>query len=84
MSNIGKQPIIIPENTEVSISSGSIFVKGKLGELSIDYNSRIKLTNSDNLIIVDVPSSNARKINLSVNDELNLYFSKEDTRVYSI
>ena len=39
---------------------------------------------TDDLIMVDVLSSNARKINLSVNDELNLYFSKEDTRVYSI
>ena len=60
MSNIGKQPIIIPENTEVSISSGSIFVKGKLGELSINYNSRIKLTKSDNLISVERSSDQRR------------------------
>ena len=60
MSNIGKQPITIPEDTEVNISSGSISVKGKLGELSINYNERIKLKSSDNLIIVR-RSSDKRK-----------------------
>ena len=38
---------------------------------------------TDELIIVDVPSSTARKIELDINKELNLYFSKEDARIYS-
>ena len=38
---------------------------------------------TDELIIVDVPSSTARKIELDVNKEINLYFSKEDARIYS-
>ena len=29
MSNIGKKPIIIPENTEIDISSNNVTVKGK-------------------------------------------------------
>ena len=52
MSNIGKQPITIPENTKVTISNSNISVEGKLGQLSIHYDSRIKLVNSDNLIKV--------------------------------
>ena len=39
---------------------------------------------SENLIMVDVPSSNARKTKLNVNQEINLYFSKEDIRVYPV
>jgi len=38
---------------------------------------------TDELIIVDVPSSTARKVELDINKELNLYFSKEDARIYS-
>ena len=34
MSNIGKQPIAIPEGVEVSRKEANIFVKGKLGELN--------------------------------------------------
>ena len=50
MSNIGKQVIIIPENTEVKISSDNVSVKGKLGELNINYNSLIKITENDNIL----------------------------------
>ena len=39
---------------------------------------------SDDLIMVDIPSSNARKNKLNVNQEINLYFSKEDIRVYPV
>jgi ABC-type Fe3+/spermidine/putrescine transport system ATPase subunit len=39
---------------------------------------------SDELIIVDVPSSNAKKIKMDINNEMSLYFSKEDARIYSI
>ena len=34
------------------------------------------------LIMADVPSSNARKINLALNDKLNICFPVEDIRVY--
>ena len=37
----------------------------------------------DELIIVDVPSSTARKIDLEVNKEINLFFSRQDARIYS-
>ncbi len=34
MSNIGKQPVLIPEGVEVNQKGTEILVKGKLGELS--------------------------------------------------
>ena len=39
---------------------------------------------SSDSIIMDIPSSSARKIKLAVGDELNLYFSQEDTKVYQV
>lgn len=50
MSNIGKQSITIPDNTEVKITSNSITVKGKLGELSLNFNSLIKISEKDGSI----------------------------------
>ena len=52
MSNIGKQPIIIPENVQISISNNSVEVKGQLGELNMNFNSRIDISNIDNTIVV--------------------------------
>jgi len=50
MSNIGKQSITIPDNTEVKIASNNIAVKGKLGELSLNFNSLIKISEKDGSI----------------------------------
>jgi large subunit ribosomal protein L6 len=50
MSNIGKQSITIPDNTEIKISSNNISVKGKLGQLDLNFNSLIKISEKDNLI----------------------------------
>ena len=52
MSNIGKQSIQVPENIDVLIENSQILVKGKLGELSLSYDSRITVTNEDNCIKV--------------------------------
>ncbi len=60
MSNIGKQPISIPENLEVNISSDNVSIKGKLGQLEMNYNSRIEIK-SDNNFIEIVRKSNKRQ-----------------------
>ena len=52
-----------------------------LGSFQRVYFEAKSLTNE--LIIVDVPSSSARKIKLATNEEMNLYFSKQDARIYS-
>ncbi len=47
MSRIGKQPIIIPEKTEVVKNDSVIVVKGPLGELSREFGSEIDITVGD-------------------------------------
>ena len=43
MSNIGKQPILIPEGVEVQRNNADIIVKGKLGELTETFYSDIQI-----------------------------------------
>ena len=43
MSNIGKQPIPIPEGVEVLRENADVIVKGKLGELTETFNSDIQI-----------------------------------------
>ena len=52
MSNIGKQPIAIPEGVEVSRREASIFVKGKLGELNHEFKSDIGISINENEVVV--------------------------------
>ena len=52
MSQIGRKPIDIPENVEVTVKSDSVLVKGKLGELVQSYNPIIKVSKVDNAIEV--------------------------------
>ena len=41
MSNIGKQPISLPDSVKINISGNLVEVKGQLGELTLNYDSRI-------------------------------------------
>ena len=52
MAQIGRKPVDIPEGVEVTIASGSIAVKGKLGELTQDFNSVINISQEDNVLVV--------------------------------
>ena len=52
MSNIGKQPIVIPEGVEVSRKETNIFVKGKLGELNHEFKSDIGISINENEVVV--------------------------------
>jgi large subunit ribosomal protein L6 len=53
MSRLGKKPIEIPENTEVTVGDDSILVKGPLGELFVDYTSRlVEIKVEDNMVIL--------------------------------
>jgi len=60
MSNIGKKIIYLPENTEVKISDNNISVKGSLGELTLEYNNNISITENNNEICV-TRNNDARK-----------------------
>ena len=56
MSNIGKKIIIIPEQVDVILSKNTINVKGSLGELYLEFNSKMKVNYEDNKISVNRPS----------------------------
>jgi large subunit ribosomal protein L6 len=52
MSNIGKQPISIPEGVKVLKKDTNIIVKGKLGELAQSFSSEIQIeVNQDDILI---------------------------------
>ena len=60
MSNIGKQLISIPENTEIKISGNNIVVKGKLGELNISFDASINIIKENTTVIVKRSSDNKK------------------------
>ena len=52
MSNIGKQPISLPDSVKINISDNLVEVKGQLGELTLNYNPRIDILSRDNSVVV--------------------------------
>ena len=50
MSRIGKQPIEIPENTEITQSDGFLAVKGPKGELKREFRDEIDILIKDNVV----------------------------------
>jgi large subunit ribosomal protein L6 len=55
MSRIGNNPISVPEGVNIDIQSDKIIVKGKMGELTQDYND-VTFVLDDNTILVKRPS----------------------------
>lgn len=56
MSNIGKQSIDIPDGVDIDLNKNIINVKGSLGELSLEFNSKMSIDFTDNKISVNRPS----------------------------
>jgi large subunit ribosomal protein L6 len=56
MSRIGRQPIVLPESVNVSLSPGRVQVIGPLGELVQTVPSRIKVEQKDGEIVVERPT----------------------------
>lgn len=57
MSRIGKAPINIPEGVEVKVSPENVItVKGKLGELTQQINTDIKITVNEGDLVFERPS----------------------------
>ena len=52
MSNIGKQPIILPDGVEINISNDIVTIKGKKGELSLEYDKLIKIEKIESAVEV--------------------------------
>ena len=56
MSRIGKNPVSIPQGVTVDVKDNVITVKGKLGELSQEFDSDITVKVEDGHVIVERPS----------------------------
>lgn len=59
MSRLGKKPLEIPANTEVTVAEGTISVKGPQGELSKPVHSLVDVQVVDNTVTV-APKNNSR------------------------
>lgn len=59
MSRISKNPIAVPENLDVKISSTSVSVKGPLGNLNLDLTDDIVVELKDK--VISVKSANSSK-----------------------
>ena len=60
MSQIGRMPIIIPENVEIMNNDNNISVKGKLGNLEFKFDSNLDINISDNQVVVSRNSDNKK------------------------
>ena len=50
MSRIAKSPITIPDGVEVSQSGEVLTVKGKLGEMTMNFHPSVTINNTDNVL----------------------------------
>ena len=56
MSRIGKNPVAIPEGVTVDVKDNVITVKGKLGELTQEFDSDLTVKVEDGNVLVERPS----------------------------
>ncbi len=57
MSRIGRTPITVPAGVTVTVADGNVVtVKGKLGELTETFNTRITIAQQDNTLTVTRPT----------------------------
>ena len=60
MSNIGKQPVVIPEGIDINIDGSKVGIKGSLGELNLSLDSRISITKDSNQLMVSRKSDSKK------------------------
>lgn len=60
MSRVGKNPVTVPDGTQVTIAGHIVTAKGKLGELSVALTPDVEITQEDNQITV-MPRSKSKR-----------------------
>lgn len=60
MSRVGKNPVTVPDGTDIQIAGQVVSAKGKLGQLSASLPSEVEVTREDNLIWVK-PRGNSKR-----------------------
>jgi large subunit ribosomal protein L6 len=58
MSRLGKRPIAIPNNTQVSVVDSLITVKGPKGELTLKYKPAVKISITDEGVLLEPAKDN--------------------------
>ncbi len=56
MSRIAKEPVVMPQGVEFSISGTTVTIKGSQGSLSMELNSEVELVQEENQIMVKARS----------------------------
>ncbi len=62
MSRVGKMPVALPKGAEVTLSAGSITVKGPLGTMTQALNGLVKVENTDGHLKFEV-ANDSREAN---------------------
>ena len=52
MSRVGKEPIVIPEKTEVQIDGANVKVKGPKGQLEYTFTDKVKIEKVEKTVVV--------------------------------
>lgn len=60
MSRIGKEPVSIPANVEVILSSSDVLIKGPLGQLQRDLNSNVIVERDGDALLVKVANTSSQ------------------------
>ena len=60
MSRIGKAPIVLPSEVNISVSNSSVNVKGPKGELTLDVNPDLIIKNEDGVLTLERPTEQKR------------------------
>ena len=61
MSRIAKSPVTVPQGVEVNLVDGSISIKGKMGELSMNIHPLVKTENTDDGITFNINTSDVKE-----------------------
>ncbi len=64
MSKIGKKPIQIPENVDVTIEGGLVTISGPKGDLERQVNRGVGVEKKDNTIVVSSPGHSKKERSL--------------------
>jgi large subunit ribosomal protein L6 len=61
MSRVAKSPVTVPQGVEVNLVDGSISVKGKMGELSMNIHPLVKTENTGDGITFNINTSDVKE-----------------------
>ena len=64
MSRLGKQPIVVPANVEVTLASGKLTVKGPKGELVRDVATDVAIKIEDKIVTVAITKDTKKALAL--------------------